>query len=68
MKLFNKKRYYLVSYSHEKGFGSACFKTINRHLNIKKAGKDILKGGRVKGIIIITINKINESQYEEFNV
>ena len=67
MKLFNKKRYYLVSYSHEKGFGNAFFETTNCHLDIKKAGKDILKGGRVKGVVIITINKIDESQYKEKN-
>ena len=62
--IFSRKRYYFVSYAHEKGFGSIFF-WASPYLDIGDAVKQIKKTSGKKHVIIIAINRINKHQFEK---
>jgi len=57
-------KYYLISYALRGGFGNIFYEVLRGELNIRDAEIEIQKriGGQTKPVII-TINKINKSQY-----
>lgn len=61
-------KYYLVSYSYNKGFGNI-FMVVHKgsHLNIRDAEKTISEQRGTTNGIIIAINKITEAQWLDCN-
>ena len=56
-------QYYLVSYSHSRGFGTI-YVHSEPHISIPQLEED-LKLLLKEKVVIITINKLNKAQYEE---
>lgn len=68
---FKRKKYYLISYLYKGGFGNVFF-MCRPYIDIKGAEKEITKmgeqaGEEIKGLTIITINKITKGQYDANN-
>ena len=58
-----KTKYYLVSYAHERGFGNIFVTVTKGELDIRKTEKQIMEDKTVKGVNLITINKISKRQW-----
>ena len=55
-------KYYLVSYSHSRGYGNV-FLASTKYLDIRQAEKSIAKDIGGDGVVIITINPITKAQF-----
>lgn len=60
-------RYFLVSFSHSKGFGMINFTCNNCYLNRDLAVKQIEKDLNIQSVILISITELNEKDFKQFN-
>lgn len=56
---FRRRKYYFVSYSDSKGFGSANVSTINT-VSRKVLERQIAKGTNVTGVVILYYKRISK--------
>jgi hypothetical protein len=58
-----KTRYYLVSYSHERGFGNIFFEATP-YLDIRDAEEQIRDISKLQWVVILNMMEIDRSQYK----